>query len=67
MLHDFFYILKAATKMSLRFIFFAMFPIDLAPGKLLLYLLLWSESLAPKHRIQIVTFGVKSGRSTCPY
>lgn len=36
-----FYVLKAATEMSLGFIFFACFP-----GKLLLYLHLWSRGLA---------------------
>lgn len=41
-----FYVLKTATKITLSFIF-AMFPTDLAPGKLLLCLLLWSRSLAP--------------------
>ena len=62
-----FYVLETtATKMSLGFIFFATFPADFAPGKLLSCLLLWSRGLAPQCLIQSVTFGVQSRRSVSP-
>lgn len=41
-----FYVLKSAAKMSLGFILFAIFPTDSGPGKLLLYLCLWSSLAA---------------------